>query len=95
MTHAQKLGRILLFSVTAIMICIISSMLASVGIFAFQRMLHASGSLSKLAVDIGIVFVSMMVNTVCVIVLLAVSKADRKLIPPLETPPEPETDRKD
>jgi len=43
-----------------------------------------AGSIRDLLRDLGIIFVSMVVNTICVIVLLQIKKADRKLIQPPE-----------
>ena len=93
LTHVQKTARIFLFTMALVMLCILLSMLAAAGVFVLEHARRMIGSFSELAGDLGIIFVSMMINTICVIVLLEISKADRKLIPPPETPTQPGTDR--
>ncbi len=93
MSRRQKAARILLFTVTLVMVSILSSMLAAVGIFAVQHMRHMMSGLPQLAEDIGIIFVCMLINSLCVLGLLKVKNADQKLIPPTEhtapTDPDP------
>jgi hypothetical protein len=86
MNHAQKIGRVLVFTAALVVMCILISMLAAVGVFALEHARRMAGGGSELLGDLGIIFVSMVINTVCVLVLLEVRKADRKLIPPSETP---------
>jgi len=92
MTRAQKVGRVFVFTLTLVVISIFFSMLAAAGIFALEHARRMAGGFPELAGDLAIIFVSMMINAVCVIVLLEVRKADRKLIPPPEAPPETKAD---
>jgi hypothetical protein len=94
MTQAQKVGRVFVFTIALVVICILLSMFAAAGIFTLEHMRKMAGGSSELLSDLGIILVSMLVNTLCVIVLLEVRKADRKLIPPMETPVEPKIESK-
>ena len=94
MSRLQKIARVILFTITLLMLCILTSMFAAVGIFAFQHASHMFSGIPQLVGDIGIVFVSMLVNTLCVLVLLKVKSADEKLIPPTEPPTQPGGDTK-
>jgi len=89
MSRLQKVARVFVFTLALLMICILSSMLAALGIFLFQHLRHMFSGISVLAGDIGIIFVSMLINAICVMVLLKIKNADQKLIPP-EEPPKPE-----
>jgi len=84
MSRAQKIGRAFLLTGTLVVVCILTAMLGAVGVFIFQREHDMAGSIRDLLRDLGIIFVSMVVNTICVIVLLQIKKADRKLIQPPE-----------
>jgi hypothetical protein len=92
MTLTQKVGRVFLVALTLVVICILSAMLGALGIFLAQKAHGMLASTPELLDDLAIIFASMIVNTICVIVLLEIRKADRKLIPPPET--KPEGDRK-
>ena len=89
MSRWQKGARVILFTTTLIVISILSSMLAAVGIFVVQHARHMISGIPQLAEDIGIIFLSMLVNTLCVMALLKVKNADQRLIPPAETPTDP------
>ena len=92
MTLTQKVGRVFLVALTLVVICILSAMLGALGIFLVQKAHGMLAGTPELLDDIAIIFASMVVNTICVIVLLEIRKADRKLVPPPET--EPESERK-
>ncbi len=92
MSYWQKMGRIFLFSTTLIMISVLSSMLAAVGIFTLQHVRHMMSGAPQLLGDIAIILVCMLINTLCVMVLLKVKNADQRLIPPTEPPTKPEID---
>jgi hypothetical protein len=94
MTFAQKVGRVFLVALTMVVICILTAMLGALGIFLVQKAHGMLSSAPELLDDLGIIFASMIVNTICVIALLEIRKADRKLIPPPETKPGPQADRK-
>jgi uncharacterized Tic20 family protein len=91
MSQAQKIGRIFLVTITLVISCILTAMLVTVGIFVIERARDLLGSVPKLLDDLGIIFVSMVVNAICVIVLLEIKKTDGKLIPPPSA--QPGTDR--
>ena len=82
MSFAQKLGRIVLFCTTLIVLSILLSMAAAVGIFAFEHAHHMIMSTPELLDQVCIIFIGMLVNTLCVMALLAVRRADHKLVPP-------------
>ena len=82
MTRLQKIGRTFLLTGTLVVVCILSAMLGAAGIFIFQKEHDMANSARELLRDLGIIFVSMIINTFCVMVLLQIRKADRKLIQP-------------
>jgi hypothetical protein len=84
MSYLQKVGRVLLFTATLVLICILSSMLAAVGIFCIQLAHHILTGSEVLISDLVIIFISMVVNAFCVVILIKVKHADQKLIPPEE-----------
>ncbi len=94
MSRKQKVARVLLFTVTLVMLCILTSMLAAVAIFLLQHALNMFNGVAQLAGDLTIIFVSMVVNTLCVLVLLKVKSADQKIIPPIEVPTETKDESK-
>ena len=81
MNGMQKVGRIFLVTVTLVVSCILAAMLGALGIFIVERGRYMISNASELVGDLGIIFVSICVNILCVIVLLQIRKADRKLIP--------------
>ena len=82
MSLTQKVSRVFLVALTLVVICILTAMLGALGIFLVQKAHGMLGGAPELLDDLAIIFVSMIVNTICVIVLLAIKRADRKLIPP-------------
>jgi hypothetical protein len=82
MTQLQKVARVLLFTMALIVICIITSMLAAVGLFLLQHVHRMFTNHAETIGDIGIIFISMLINALCVMVLLKIKHADQKLIPP-------------
>jgi len=93
MTRAQKIGRASLVALTLVIICILTAMLGALGIFLVQKGRHLMGSMIDLLDGLGIIFVSTIVNTICVIVLLEIRRTDRMLVPPTETQAQAGTDR--
>jgi len=89
MTRSQKVGRVFLMTGTLVVVCILSAMLGAAGIFLVQQGHDMASNVHDLLRDLGIIFVSMLVNTVCVVVLLEIRKADRKLIQPPAPPAKP------
>ena len=94
MTHFQKTARIALITATLVVTSILLSMVAAAGIFALQHERDMAGGWSQLMADIAIILVSMIVNTLCVLVLLKIKNADQKLIPPTAPPVQTGEDRK-
>jgi hypothetical protein len=90
MSRLQRVARVFLFTVALVLICILSSMLAAIGIFVFQHLRDLFRGIPLLAGDLSIIFVSMLVNALCVMVLLKIKHTDQKIIPPSETPPPPQ-----
>ena len=94
MTRVQKIGRVFLLTGTLVIVCLITAMLGAVGIFLVQQGHDMATSMRDLLHDIGIIFVCMLINAFCVIVLLEIKKADHKLIQPPESVTKPGTDPK-
>lgn len=92
MSRNQKVGRVFLLTGTLVVVCILTAMLGAAGIFLMQRGHDMISNVRDLLRDVGIIFVSMIVNTICVIVLLEIRKADHKLIQPTEPTTKPESD---
>jgi len=92
MTRWQKTARIVLFTATMVVTCILLSMVAAAAIFTLQHEKRLHKGLPELAEDLGIILLSMIVNTLCVLLLLRIKQADQKLIPPSEDPKPPESD---
>jgi hypothetical protein len=86
MTQMQKVFRVFVFTMATVTICVLSSMFAAAGIFLFQHATRMFSDFPELIGDLGIIFVSMLVNALCVMVLLKIKNADQKLIPPQEPP---------
>lgn len=80
MTTLQKVARVFFFTTSLIVICILLSMMAAVGIYTIQHIYHWGRGIPGLMADLGIIFVSMLVNTFCVVVLLKVKNADLLLM---------------
>ncbi len=78
----QKVGRVFLFTTTVVVLCILLSMLAAATIFTTQHARRAIDNTPEFMNAIGIILVSMLVNTLCVMGLLAIRRADHKLVPP-------------
>ena len=87
LSNAQKVSRVITFSASLVMVCILSSMIAAVAIFVLQHVYHLLRGEAALIGDLLIIFVSMLVNTLCIMVLLHIKSADEKMIPPEETKP--------
>lgn len=86
MTRLQKVFRVFVFTLATITICILSSMFAAAGIFIFQHVTRMFNGFTEMIGDLSIIFVSMLVNALCIMVLLKIKHADQKLIPPQELP---------
>lgn len=94
MTHFQKTARIVLITATLVVTSILLSMVAAAAIFTLQHERDMLGGWAQLMGDIAIILVSMIVNTLCVLVLLRIKNADQKLIPPTVPPAQTREDRK-
>jgi len=87
MTRLQKVSRVFLFTMALMMLCIICSMAASVGIYILQRGHQMLLGFPMLVDDVAIIGASMIINTICVLVLLKIKSADQKLFPPPDDVP--------
>jgi hypothetical protein len=86
MTRKQKVGRVVLVTVTLVVSCLFAAMLASLVIFVMERGHAMLVSRPELLSGLGIILASILVNTICVYALLQIKRADHKLIPPLPKP---------
>ena len=83
MTGWQKVGRVFLVTITLVISSLLMAMLAAIVIFVVQGGRAMLTSMPELLSGLEIIVVSACVNTICVMVLLEIKKADHKLIPPL------------
>jgi hypothetical protein len=80
MTWLQKIGRVLLVSVTLVVTSILLAMLTALGFFLVERGRQIVLSAPQLLDGTTIILVGIGVNVLCVRVLFAVIKADQKLM---------------
>jgi Kef-type K+ transport system membrane component KefB len=85
MTWLQKVGRILLVSVALIVTSTLLAMLTALGFFLVERGRQIVLSSPQLRDGTAIILVGVGVNWLCVRVLFAVIKADRKLMAPSDS----------
>ncbi len=81
MTRLQKVGRVLLVTVTLVVCSILAAMLGAVAIFLFERGRRMVNSFPEMEDGLGIILVAIGVNAACVFVLLQIRRADGKLMP--------------
>ena len=81
MTFRQKMGRILLLSGTLVIGSILVAMLGAVGLYLMERG-RELGSTPEFMNGVVIVVVGITVNSLCVLALVQIKRADHKLIPP-------------
>jgi ABC-type anion transport system duplicated permease subunit len=77
----QKIGRVLLVTVTLITLCIISSLVLALGFFVLQRSHEVLIGIPQLMNVVTILVVSIGVNILCVMTLFQIKRVDRRLIP--------------
>jgi hypothetical protein len=82
MTTVQKFGRSLLVTVSLVILCIVGAMLAALGVYVAERGREMLASTPKFVTGASIIFVGVVVNVICVLVLLEIKKADGKLLAP-------------
>jgi ABC-type anion transport system duplicated permease subunit len=95
LTLLQKVGRVLLVTVTLVTLCIISSLVLALAVFVLQRSHEVLIGVPQLINVLTILAVSIGVNIVCVRMLFEIRRLDRRLIPegsdvlevPLTPPP--------
>jgi hypothetical protein len=78
----QKIGRVLLVTVTLVTLSIIMALVLALVLYAYQfggNVLMAEPQLTR---GLEILAVSVAVNVVCVLVLLQVKRLDQRLVPP-------------
>ena len=86
----QKINRSFLVTTALVVNCILLAMLVALGVYVLERGERMLSDIPDLMNALGIIFVGICVNVICVIVLFQVKKADRKLMEqPPETPPNP------
>ncbi len=78
----QKIGRVLLVTITLITLCIITALVLAVLFFLVQKGHDALSSMPQLKNALLILGVSIAVNLACVLALLQIKRLDRRLIPP-------------
>jgi uncharacterized protein involved in cysteine biosynthesis len=77
----QKMGRVLLVTVTLITLCVISALLVSLVFFAWQRSRDVLMGIPQFVNVLKILGASVVVNAVCIMMLFKIKRLDRKLIP--------------
>jgi len=77
----QKIGRVILVTLTLMTICIISALAISLVFLAIQRGGEVLMGVPQLVNILTILAVSIVVNIVCVKTLFAIRRLDRMLIP--------------
>ena len=80
MNRMQKIGRVFLVTVTLLVNCILLAMAGALAIFLAEHGSEMFGNIPNLMAGLEIIFTSILVNAVCIVVLLKIRKADRKLI---------------
>jgi hypothetical protein len=80
MTPAQKVGRILVVTLSLSVSCILLAIATSLGVYVIERGHAMLVSVPELASGLEIIFVSVCVNIGCVFILLQIRKADRRLL---------------
>ena len=88
MTFKQKVGRVLLLSGTLVVGSILVSMLGALGIYLIERGRELD-STTEFFNGMGIILLGISVNTLCVMALVQIKRADHKLISPTQRPTEP------
>jgi hypothetical protein len=81
MTLTQKAGRVLFLTGTLVLGSIIVAMLGAVGLFLMEKGREFRDA-PEFIDGLGIIFVGVVVNSVCVLVLVQIKHADHKLISP-------------
>ncbi len=81
MNRVQKVGRVFMVTMSLVLGSILAAVVTGIGIYLVQRGHEMVTSVPHLLTGLGIIFTSIVVNTICVLVLLAVKRADQKLIP--------------
>ncbi len=78
MTQMQKLKHIFAFVTTLLVISVLSSLLAASGIYILEHVYRWSQGYKEWFGDIGIIFIGMTINTLCVLIILEFRKPNRK-----------------
>jgi hypothetical protein len=81
MNFKQKVGRIFLLSGTLIIGSIIVAMLGALGLYIMERG-RELGSTPEFFNGVGIILLGVSVNTICIMALVQMKRADTKLVPP-------------
>jgi len=78
----QKVGRVVLITVTLVTLSVIMALVLSLSLFAYECGGNVLATTPHLANALEILFSSIAVNIVCVIILLQVKRFDQRLVPP-------------
>ncbi len=81
MTVVQRTGRVIVLTATLVIGSILVAMIGSVGLFLMEKGRELR-STPEFFDGLGIILVGVIVNFSCVLVLVQIKRADRKLIPP-------------
>ena len=81
MSFKQKVGRVILLSGTLVIGSIIVAMLGALGLYLMERG-RELGNTPEFINGLGIILLGVSVNTLCVMALVQLKRADTKLMPP-------------
>jgi uncharacterized membrane protein YidH (DUF202 family) len=81
MSLAQKAGRVVLITATLIVGSILVAMFGALGLFLVERGRELR-SKPEFLDGLWVITIGIAVNTICVLVLVQIKKADHKLVPP-------------
>lgn len=81
LNFAQRVGRVILLSMTLVVGSVLVAMLGALGLFIMERGRELS-SAPQFLEGMGIILVGIAVNVTCVMILIQIKNADHKLVPP-------------
>ena len=82
LTLRQKIGRVLLITITLVTICIIVALVLALVLYGYEGGTQALSQVPHLANGLEILFSSIAVNLICVLLLLQIKRLDQRLIHP-------------
>ncbi len=81
LTFAQKIGRVVMLSITLVIGSILVAMVGALGLYLMERGRELA-STPEFFSGLGVLLVGAGVNSICLAILFQVKKADHKLVPP-------------